>query len=318
MIHCINLNATLDTLHGSSPTSSSAASTVGGGGAPAYPGGKGNNAARAVATAGPEAQRFTLSLAPRRRPAAGSASTASRDVLPRLQTVPGQSRPCLVILDAAKNQETVINSPSQLKLKQSHADAVLAKVLKAVKPGDIISIGGSLPEGLRPDTYAQFVRRIQAEGGVCLLDCYGPALTKGVEAAPFLIKPNADELGEAFGLAVRTREQVLKAAKAILRRGVRCVIVTLGDRGAVAVSHRETLYVAPLPTPRGLLSPVGCGDSFMGGLAWGLHSGKPLADCLRWATASAWANLSTPGAAFFAKKLVKAQVKLVKVSRVAS
>jgi 1-phosphofructokinase family hexose kinase len=313
MIHCVNLNATLDTLLvlpelklGGVNRAVAALS---------YPGGKGNNAARAVATLGLKPNLYAFSGA--KEKASSERFYREQGVLPRLQSVPGQNRPCLVILDGGRNEETVINSPSQLKLKQSHADAVLAKLLKAVKPGDIVSLGGSLPEGLRSDTYAQFVRRIQAQGGVCLLDCYGPALTKGVEAAPFLIKPNAEELGEAFGLPVRTREQVLQAAQAILRRGVRCVIVTLGDRGAVAVSHRETLYVAPLPTPRGLVSPVGCGDSFMGGLAWGLHGGKSLSDCLRWATASAWANLSTPGAVFFSKKLVRAQVKLVKVSRVA-
>ena len=314
MIHCINLNATLDTLLvlpdlTLGGVNRAVASLT-------YPGGKGNNSARAIATLGLKPNLFAFSGAKER--ASSERFYRGQGVSPRLQSVPGHNRPCLVILDGGRNEETVINSPSQLQLKQSHADGVLAKVLKAVKPGDIVCLAGSLPEGLKADTYAQFVRKIQAQGGVCLLDCYGPALTYGVEASPFLVKPNAEELGEAFGKPVKTRDQVLKAVHAVLRKGVRCVVVTLGDRGAVAVSQRETLYVAPLPTPRGLLSPVGCGDSFMGGLAWGLHSGRSMEECLKWATAAAWANLSTPGAVFFSKKLVKAQVKLVKVSRVAA
>jgi 1-phosphofructokinase family hexose kinase len=312
MIHCVNLNATMDTLLvlpdlKLGEVNKAVASLT-------YPGGKGNNAARAIATMGLKPNLFAFSGA--KEKAGSDRFYKEQGVNPRLLPVPGHNRPCLVILDGGRNQETVLNSPSQLQLKQTHANKILASLLRAVKPGDIVTLSGSLPEGLRDDTYMHFIRAIQHKGGVCLLDSYGPGLAQGVEAAPFLVKPNAEELGSSFGVPVKTREQVLKAAHMLIRKGVRGVVVTLGASGAVAVTHRETLYVAPLPTPRGLLSPVGCGDSFMGGLAWGLHSGKPLAECLRWATAAAWANLSTPGAVFFAKKLVKAQVGLVKVSKV--
>ena len=312
MIHCVNLNATMDTLLvlpdlKLGEVNKAVASLT-------YPGGKGNNAARAIATMGLKPTLFAFSGA--KEKASSDRFYKEQGVNPRLLAVPGHNRPCLVILDGGRNQETVLNSPSQLQLKQTHANKILASLLRAVKPGDIVTLSGSLPEGLRDDTYMHFIRAIQHKGGVCLLDSYGPGLAQGVEAAPFLVKPNAEELGSSFGVPVKTREQVLKAAHMLIRKGVRGVVVTLGASGAVAVTHRETLYVAPSPTPRGLLSPVGCGDSFMGGLAWGLHSGKPLAECLRWATAAAWANLSTPGAVFFAKKLVKAQVGLVKVSKV--
>jgi 1-phosphofructokinase family hexose kinase len=311
MIHCVNLNATMDTLLVLPDL------TLGGVNravaALSYPGGKGNNAARAVATLGHKPNLFAFTGKKEKPTSEGF--YREQGVKARLQVVPGHNRPCFILLDGGRNQETVLNSPSQLKLNQPAANKLLASLLKAVKPGDIVTLSGSLPEGLKDDTYATFIHAIQAKGGVCLLDSYGPGLAKGVTAAPFLVKPNADELGDSFGVPVKTREQVLVAARRLLRYGVRAVVVTLGERGALAVSTRETVYVTPLPTPRGLLSPVGCGDSFLGGLAWGLHSCKSLADCLRWATSAAWANLATPGAVFFSKKLVKAQVPLVKVSR---
>jgi 1-phosphofructokinase family hexose kinase len=314
MIHCINLNATLDTLLvlpelKLGDVNRAVASLT-------YPGGKGNNAARAIATLGLKPNLFAFTGAKER--ASGERFYRGEGVHPRLTVTPGENRTCLVILDGARNEETVINTPSLLKLTQAYATKVLNAVLKAVKPGDIVTLSGSLPEGLRDDTYKTFIQKIQAKGGVCLLDAYGPALSNGAEAAPFMVKPNADELGSSFGVPTKTRDQVLKAAHMLLHKGVRCVVVTLGSNGAVAVSQRETLYITPLPTPRGLISPVGSGDAFLGGLAWGLHGGKNLDECLRWATAAAWANLSTPGAVFFSKKLVKAQVKLVKVSRMAS
>lgn len=314
MIHCVNLNATLDHLFVLPSLKlgdvNRAVATL------SYPGGKGNNAARAVAALGGKARLHAFCGAAEK--AASAAFYKERGVTPALTAVPGQNRPCLVLLDAEKNEETVINSPSQLTLNDGFVDSLGRGLLRSAKVGDIVTFSGSLPEGLKADTFKQLILAVQAKGAVALLDSYGPGLKLGVEAAPFLVKPNADELGSTFGVPVKTRDQVIKAAQALLRKGVRCVAVTLGDRGAVVCTQRETLYVAPLPTPRGLRSPVGCGDAFLGGLAWGLESGQELKETLRWATATAWANLSSPGAIFFDAKLVKAQIKLVKISRLAA
>jgi 1-phosphofructokinase len=314
MIHCVNLNATQDHLFVLPSVRwgavNRAVATL------SYPGGKGNNTARTVAKLKGKARLHAFSGAKER--AASARFYREQGVDPRLTPVPGTNRPCLVVLDGARNQETVINSPSQLKISPASVAKLLAGLLRAVKPGDIVTLSGSLPEGLKPDTYRMMIRAIQAQGGVALLDSYGPGLLHGVEAAPLLVKPNAEELASTFGVPVRTRDQVLQASRQLLRKGVRCVVVTLGERGALAVTPRETLLASPLPTPRGLLSPVGCGDAFFGGLALGLERSLALPECLKLATAAAWANLGSPGAIFFDAKLVKAQMPLVKVSHLAS
>ncbi|HTB23184.1 MAG TPA: hexose kinase [bacterium] len=314
MIHCVNLNATLDELFVLPSLSlggvNRAVATL------SYPGGKGNNAARAVALLGGKARLHAFTSLKERSMALSF--FRGRGVEAKLTAVGGSYRPCLVILDAERNQETVVNSASQLKVGAAALARLKAGLLKGVQAGDIVTFSGSIPEGLREDSYASLIKAVVARGGVALLDAYGPALRLGVEAAPFMVKPNAEELGEAFGVPTATRDQVIRAGRALLRKGVRCVIVTLGDHGAVCVTQREVLYATPLPTPRGLISPVGCGDAFLGAMARGLERGWELSDCLRLATAAAWANLGVPGAVFFDPKLVKAQIPLVKISRLAS
>jgi len=314
MIHCVNLNATLDHVFVLPSLRwggvNKAVATL------SYPGGKGNNTARAVALLGGKARLHAFCSAEAR--AGNTRFFKGQKVDARLTAVPGANRPCLVILDGGRNEETVINSPSQLKLGPAVLARLKAGLLKGFAVGDIVTFSGSVPEGLREDAFAGLVRAVRDRGGVALLDSSGPGLRLAVEAAPFLVKPNAEELGEAFGVPTTNRDQVIRAGKALLRKGVRCVVVTLGDRGAVCVTPREVLYAAPLPTPRGLRSPVGCGDAFFGGLARGLDRGQDLAACLRLATAAAWANLAVPGAVFFDPKLVKAQVPLVKISRLAA
>lgn len=313
MIHCVNLNATLDHLFVLGDLRwggvNRAVATL------TYPGGKGNNAARAVAALGGRARLHAFTSAT--ESSAAKSFFKGRKVETRFTVVPGRYRPCLILLDGERNSETVINSPSLLKVGAASLSRLKQGLLRGLKAGDIVTFSGALPEGLRDDTYCQLIKAVSLAGGVALLDSHGPGLAKGVDAAPFLVKPNAEELGAALGVPTGTREQVIKAARSLLRKGVRCVVVTLADRGAVCVTHREVLFAAPLPTPRGLLSPVGCGDAFFGALALGLERGKDLGDCLRMGTAAAWANLGVPGAVFFDAKLVKAQQSLVKVSRLA-
>jgi 1-phosphofructokinase family hexose kinase len=311
MIHCVNLNATTDhvfvlptVLHGGVNRSAADLS---------YPGGKGCNAARAVALLGGKARLHAFAAA--KDSAWAAAFFREHKVETRFTKVPGDYRPCVIVLDGGRNRETVINSDSRILVGPKSLAALKAGLLKDVQPGDLVTFSGSLPKGIRPDGYRSLASEVQRRGGIALLDSSGEGLRNGVEAAPFLVKPNAFELGAAFGVPVSNRTQVVRAARGLLRKGVRCVVVTLGARGAVCVTPRETLYAAPLPTPRGLVSPVGCGDSFLGGLAYALEKGRALAECLKIATAAAWANLGVPGAVFFDPKLVRAQSSRVHVSR---
>lgn len=315
MIHCVNLNATSDYLFLCQELElggvNKAAAVL------SYPGGKGNNAARAVALlSGGKLKPGLFAFSGAKERPASSRFFRGQGVRPELVAVPGENRPCLVLMDGGRDQETVVNSPSKLKLGTQHLARLSRALLKAVRPGDVVTFSGSIPDGFRPDAYKRLIAQVQAKGGVALLDAYGPALARGVEAAPFLVKPNEAELGESFGVSVSSRAKLLRQARALLKLGIRVVVVTLAERGAVAVTRQEALYAQPLPRPRGLTSPVGCGDAFLAGLAWSLHQGKNLADCLRLATASAWANLTTPGAIFFARKLALSQVAHVKVSRI--
>jgi 1-phosphofructokinase family hexose kinase len=314
MTHFVNLNATWDTVFLMDRLKmgdvNRAAASV------SYPGGKGNNAARAVALLGGKPSLFAFcGLADKDR---AIDFYKKAKVEAHLHAVAGRNRPCAILLDADKDQETVINTPSQIKIRPADLAGLRRDLLKRVKPGDLVAFSGSLPEGLKPDTYRDMIREVQAKGGIALLDGYGPALKFGVEAAPLIVKPNADELASTFGWRVKTRQDILAGADKLLRKGVRAVVVTLGARGAIVKTTKEALYVAPLPQPRGWHSPVGCGDAFFGALAWGLDKNLDYRDCLRWATAAAWANLHMPGAIFFEPKLVKAQVPLVRISKLSA
>ncbi len=67
--------------------------------------------------------------------------------------------------------------------------------------------------------------------------------------------------------------------------GVKCAIITLGEKGVVASTIEETITVPSFLVP--VIDTTGAGDSFMGAfaVAWAEH--QPLSDALRFASAGA-------------------------------
>jgi 1-phosphofructokinase family hexose kinase len=298
MIHCINLNATLDLVLSAPEIKLGGVNraTV----SFSYPGGKGGNVARAVALLGGQPRLVAFSG---RAEAAGlGAWFGQQGVRADLVPVPGGQRPCLILREEGRQRETVINSPSRLQPGAKGAAALEARLLKGLKPGDLAVFSGTLPQGLPLRFFSGLIRKAQARKALALFDSSGPGLADGVSAKPFLVKPNLPELEGLMGRPLKREAALRQAMEAVRRRGVQLVVATLGQAGARAISKGQAWTVnAPKAAP-GILSPVGCGDAFMAGLAWALDGGKGLEDALRWATAAAWANLGHAGAGFMLRE----------------
>lgn len=90
---------------------------------------------------------------------------------------------------------------------------------------------------------------------------------------------------EAFMLAdkpVETLADAENVARLLLARGPRAVILTLGDRGSLLAAGDEVLYVAA-PKVKAI-DTTGAGDAYVGSLAFGMAQGKPLPECMKFAT----------------------------------
>jgi ribokinase len=86
-----------------------------------------------------------------------------------------------------------------------------------------------------------------------------------IEALTFLV-PNQTELATISDLPVTNEAQAETAARSLVARGIRTVIVTLGGKGALLVSAgQETKRIAAIPvTP---VDTTGAGDAFIGSFA---------------------------------------------------
>jgi ribokinase len=91
--------------------------------------------------------------------------------------------------------------------------------------------------------------------------------------------PNETETELLTGLPVSTLTEAEQAARALLARGPRTVILTLGERGALLVDG-QTVDHAP-PVKVNAVDPTGAGDAFIGSLATFLGEGVPIHTAIR-------------------------------------
>lgn len=93
-----------------------------------------------------------------------------------------------------------------------------------------------------------------------------------------LIIPNETEANIITGLPTDTDDQVKEAILAIVAKGVKSVIVTMGSRGAMAYQDGEFFSVPAFKVKA--LDTTGAGDTFCGALCVALAEGKSLREAI--------------------------------------
>ncbi|MGQ9905080.1 MAG: ribokinase [Anaerolineae bacterium] len=109
-----------------------------------------------------------------------------------------------------------------------------------------------------------------------------------------LCVPNETETESLTGRPVSTIAEAEAAARTLLLRGPKVVIVTLGDRGALCVTGDGAEHIPALRVDA--VDPTAAGDAFIGALAVFLGEGAGLRDAIRKANVAAALSVTRMGA----------------------
>lgn len=156
---------------------------------------------------------------------------------------------------------------------------------------DAVVITGSLPPGCPAGTYRELIRALS--GTRCILDVGGAELVLGVEARPFLVKPNHHELAAALRTELRTMADIRRGAQSLVDAGAENVVVSMGKEGALYVGAEGAFYAPEVPVE--VHSTVGAGDALVGGLLYGLTKYGTMRDAFRCGVAAGTASVMTEG-----------------------
>ncbi len=134
--------------------------------------------------------------------------------------------------------------------------------------GDVLFLSGSIPASMPDDIYRKIMEMLDGRGVRIVVDATRDLLMNVLPYHPFLIKPNHHELGEIFGVTLKTREEVVPYGKKLQEMGAQNVLISMAGEGAVLIAADGRVFSAPAPEGK-LVNGVGAGDSMVAGFMAG-------------------------------------------------
>jgi tagatose 6-phosphate kinase len=144
--------------------------------------------------------------------------------------------------------------------------------------------------------YEQLIASAKAQGKRVIVD----SVEDVRRCAPFMIKPNKDEIGDA---------DIKKALLSMREQGIELPLTTVGKDGALALIDGQFLKFTPPAVA--VKKAVGSGDSTVAGIAVGLCRGMSYADAVRLGMAAGVANTQFEQTGRVSVELIDRYIKLI-------
>ena len=109
------------------------------------------------------------------------------------------------------------------------------------------------------------------------------------------ITPNETEAQVLTGIEICSEEDVTRAAAVFHHKGVRNVVITLGEKGAFASDGTKSEFIPRIPVKA--IDTTGAGDAFNGGFVMALAQGMTLFDALRYGNVTGALSVTRLGTA---------------------
>ncbi len=193
----------------------------------------------------------------------------------------------MILLDASRQNRILVASGANMRCDDTQVDAVAS----ALEGADALMLECEVPAAV-----SLKAARIARGMGVRVVWDPAPADAFPPEAYALVdvLTPNQSEAAALTGIDVTDAASAESAARALVRHGVRAVVVKLGEAGAFYLSDVDSGYVPPFEVQA--VDTVAAGDAFGAAMTCTLAEGKPLNEAVRYASAAGALAVTRPGA----------------------
>ncbi|EHU8077729.1 1-phosphofructokinase [Vibrio cholerae] len=175
-----------------------------------------------------------------------------------------------------------INFPG-IQVTEADIEAFEATLQRLAQDHDYFVLAGSLPQGISPQRCAGWIAQLRSMNKKVLFDSSRDALLAGLDAKPWLIKPNDEELSQWCCRELTTLTDCQQAAAELAQKQIENIVISMGAEGVMWLHENQWLHAKPPKMP--VVSTVGAGDTLVAGLCWGHMQHMEKESLLRFATA---------------------------------
>ncbi len=276
------------------------------------PGGKGTNVARAVKALGRASKAMVI--------VGGHPGAHVVEMIEQQDGVPcvpvwvaSQTRTITTVLEEPIHRQTAFFEPGS-RVTDEEAAQLVETFRASVAGARVVTFNGTVPDPNIRNLYRDLIPIAKAAGALTILDSHGPEFGLGLEAVPYMAKPNVAEAQEWVGLPLDTDAAKWEAIERLHGHGIELVVLSLGKDGALVSSGGERFHAVPPAIKE--INPVGSGDALVAGFAIGLAEDADLAATARLAIAAGTANAMHWDIGHFERNDVDALVGRVEIRAV--
>jgi 6-phosphofructokinase 2 len=254
------------------------------------PGGGGINVARAIKKLGGEATTIY--------PAGGHTGKFFNRLLSE-ENIPAiivetesETRENIIVLEQSSNRQYRFGMPGSL-LKENEWQQIM-HIIEEMEGVEFIVVSGSSPPGVPPGILGEIATTAKNKKARLVVDTSGESLKMAAMQGVYLMKPNLGELGALVNKEFLQPGEIASAAYSIIEKGgAEIIVVSMGEAGAMLVTHTISRTILPPPVSR--KSTVGAGDSMVAGIVLALSRGKNIEEASQFGVACGTAATMNPG-----------------------
>lgn len=170
--------------------------------------------------------------------------------------IEGEIRENISIISGKDKKEIRINEKGpELKSKDLEK---LEKIIDMIEENSTVFFSGSSPEGLGNDIYYRLIEKLNKKKIKSILDADTENLRFGIDAKPFIIKPNKEEFERLNKKVYNNQLGLIKDLKEI---NVDIKILTNAEDNLYIISKNKIYEVETIKT--GIRRTLGVGDCFL-------------------------------------------------------
>ena len=193
----------------------------------------------------------------------------------------------MILLDASRQNRILVASGANMSCDDTQVNAVTS----ALEGADALLLQCEIPAPV-----SLKAARVAKDMGVRVV--WDPAPADGFPPEAYglvdVLTPNEAEAATLAGFDVTDVASAESAGRALVARGVRAVVVKMGEHGAFYLSDSDSGYVPPFEVEA--VDTVAAGDAFGAAMTCALAEGRPLAEAVRYGNAAGALAVTRPGA----------------------